>query len=127
MIFYLAILLIQILCIVDVVRHGRNQLWIMALVFLPGPSTIAYLIVEVLPGYGGHRTVRAARARVGAALDPEREVRSGREALATADTIANRVRLADALGALGRWDEALALYREAAARGGTALSAPAAA
>jgi hypothetical protein len=54
---------------------------------------------------------------VGAALDPEREVRSSREALATADTIANRVRLADALAGLDRWAEALPLLREARARG----------
>lgn len=121
MILYLAILLIQIVCIVDVVRNGRNQLWIMALIFLPMASTVAYVIVEVLPGLSGNRHVRGARAKAVAALDPEREVRDAREALALADTIANRVRLADALAALSRWSEALALYREAVERGGLDL------
>lgn len=119
MILYLAILLIQIICIVDVIRHGRNQLWIMALMFLPMASTVAYLVVEVLPGLSGNRHVRSARGKVAAAIDPEREVRAARAALELADTIANRVRLADALAALGRWAEALPLLEEARARGGT--------
>lgn len=113
MIFYFGILLVQILCIVDVVRRGRNQIWIMALVMLPLASAVAYLIVEVLPGAGTNRHVRTARAKAVAAIDPEREVRGARDALALADTVANRVRLADALAGLDRYPEALPLYREA--------------
>ena len=102
MILYLAILAIQVMLIIDVIRNGRNQLWIMALMFLPGPSTIAYLVIEVYPRLQGNRHVRTARAKAVAALDPEREVRAARDALDLADTAANRIRLADALAALGR-------------------------
>lgn len=119
MIVYLAILAVQVLLIIDVIRHGRNQLWIMALMFLPGPSTIAYLIIEVYPRLRGNRHVRTAQAMAVAKLDPEREVRAARDALDLADTVANRERLADALSALGRYREALPLYREARERGAT--------
>jgi len=119
MIVYLAILAIQVMLIIDVIRNGRNQLWIMALMFLPGPSTIAYLVIEVYPRLQGNRHVRTARARAVAALDPEREVRAARDALDLADTAANRIRLADALAALGRYGEALPLLREAIERGPT--------
>ena len=34
MIVYLAILAIQVMLVIDVIRNGRNQLWIMALMFL---------------------------------------------------------------------------------------------
>ncbi|QNA83575.1 hypothetical protein G4G27_05835 [Sphingomonas sp. So64.6b] len=116
MIIYLAILAIQVMLIIDVIRNGRNQLWIMALMFLPGPSTIAYLVIEVYPRLQGNRHVRTARANVVAKLDPERDIRAARDALDLADTAANRIRLADALVELKRYDEALLLYREATAR-----------
>jgi len=117
MILYLAILAIQVMLIIDVIRNGRNQLWIMALMFLPGPSTIAYLVIEVYPRLQGNRHVRTARAKAVAAIDPEREVRAARDALDLADTAANRIRLADALAELGRYGEALPLLREAIERG----------
>jgi len=117
MILYLAILMIQVMLIIDVIRNGRNQIWIMVLMFLPGPGTIAYLVIEVYPRFQGNRHVRTARAAAVAKLNPEREVRAARDALDLADTAANRIRLADALAALGRHGEALPLLREAIQRG----------
>lgn len=113
MILYLLVLAIQVACVVDVIRNRANQLWIMALIFLPGASTIAYVIVEILPRLQGNRHVRAARASIAEAVDPERTLRAAREALTTADTAAARLGVADALAALGRYDEALPFYREA--------------
>jgi hypothetical protein len=109
---YLAVIALQVVCIVHLMRTGRNQLWLTALIFLPVVSALAYLIVEVLPGLGTNRHVRTARATVVAALDPERELRAARDALDVADTAANRLRTADALAALDRHGEALPLYRE---------------
>lgn len=117
MIVYLAILAIQVMLVIDVIRNGRNQLWIMALMFLPGPSTIAYLVIEVYPRLQGNRHVRTVQAKAVAKLDPEREVRCARDVLDLADTAANRIRLGDALVALERHGEALTLYREAVRRG----------
>lgn len=114
MIVYLLVIAIQVYCIVDVIRRGRNSLWIMALVFLPVASTIAYFIVEVLPGMQGNRHVRVARQKIVEKLDPERELRAAQQALDIADTMANRLRVADALSALGRHSEALPLYQRGA-------------
>ena len=113
MILYFALIAIQVACIVDVIRHGRNSLWIMALVFLPVASTIAYAIVEVLPRMRHNRHVRAAQAEIAHRLDPERELREARRALDIAQTAANRLRLGDALSAHGRHAEALPFYRDA--------------
>lgn len=113
MILFAAMLAIQVAMIIDVIRNRRNNLWIMALLFLPVASTIAYVVIEVLPRFQHHRHVRHARAEVTRRLDPEREVRSARAALELADTVANRSRLADALSDLGRDREALPLYRAA--------------
>jgi hypothetical protein len=117
MILYIAIIVIQVACIVDVIRHGRNSIWIMALVFLPMASTIAYLIVEVLPRMKHNRHLRQAQAQIIEKLDPERDLRAARDALEVAQTAANRIRYADALVGLGRHAEALPLYRDAIGAG----------
>ena len=114
MILYLLILALQVYCVIDVIRRGRNSLWIMALIFLPVASAIAYFVVEILPTLQHNRHVRAARQTVIDKLDPERELRAAQQALDIADTMANRLRVADALTVLGRHAEALPLYQRGA-------------
>lgn len=109
---YLAVIGLQVICIVHLMRNGRNPIWLTALIFLPVVSALGYFIVEILPGMGGNRHVRSARSNVVALLDPERELRAAKDALELADTAANRLRVADALAELGRHDEAVPLYRE---------------
>ena len=60
---FLVVIGLQVLCIVHLMRTGRNPLWLTALIFLPVVSAIAYLVVEVLPGLGTNRHVRTARAK----------------------------------------------------------------
>lgn len=103
----------QIACVVHCVRGGRSTFWIWPIVFLPMIGIAAYVIVEVLPGMSGNRHIRTMRRQAVNALNPEREVRAARDALGLADTIANRIRLGDALAAVGRSNEAIAYYREA--------------
>lgn len=114
MIVYLLVIAFQVYCIVDVIRRGRSTIWIMALVLLPLASGIAYFIVEILPSLQGNRHVRTARKKIVEKIDPERELRSAQQALDIADTMANRIRVADALTALGRHSEALPLYEQGA-------------
>ena len=113
MIFVILTVAMQVALIIDVVRHGANRFWIMALMFLPLASAIAYLIVEVLPRMKHNRHVRQAQAQIIEKLDPERELRFAREALDVAQTAANRIRYADALVARGRHAEALPFFRDA--------------
>jgi len=105
--------IIQLVCIIHAIRTGRNSYWIMIILFLPLLGAAAYVVMEVAPAYQGNRHVRTARAKVASALDPEREVRAARDALEIAETVANRIRLADALAILGRYGEALPLYQDA--------------
>ena len=110
---YLLIIAAQIACIVDVVRNRRNTVWVMALMFLPVASLVAYLFVEVAPRMKHNRHVRTARAQIVDKIDPERELRGAREALDLAKTAANRIRLGDALSDRGRHGEAIPHYRDA--------------
>jgi hypothetical protein len=112
----LTVILIQILCAVHCVRSGRNQGWLMLIIFLPLLGSGAYFFIEVLPGLGQRREVKLAKAAAVRRIDPEREIRAAREALETADTAANQIALADRLAELERWDEAVPHYRDGIAK-----------
>jgi hypothetical protein len=108
---YLLIPLLQIICVVHVVKTGRPFLWIYVLLFLPGLGVAAYVIVEILPGFFGSRAAHSLRSSAVSTLDPGRELRRRRQALEEADTVDNRRLLAEALAANGQPAEALELYR----------------
>ena len=109
-------LIVQIFCAVHCIRNGRNNLWLMVIIFLNLPGCFAYIVFEILPGLAGRREVRAAKQAAIRTLDPERDVRLAREAVEATDTAANRTSLADALAENGQWAEAVPHYREALAR-----------
>lgn len=105
-------ILCQVACVIHCIKMGRNQMWIWPIVLFPVVGCIAYFIIEVMPGMQGNRHVRTMKAQAAKAIDPEREVRAARDALGLADTVANRIRLADALAAVKRPVEAIPYYRE---------------
>jgi hypothetical protein len=113
---FLVIILFQIACAVHCVRGGRNQMWLMVIIFLPVAGSLAYSFFEILPGLAGRREVRAVKRAAVKVIDPARDLRHAREALETADTGANRMALADALGAQGEWDQAIPHYEQADAK-----------
>jgi hypothetical protein len=108
---YLLIPLLQIICVVHVVRTGRAFMWIYILLFLPGLGVAAYIIVEILPGLLGSRAARNLKGHAIGHLDPGRDLRRRRDALEQADTVDNRRLLAESLVATGQHAEALELYR----------------
>ena len=116
MIFFFVTILIQICCVVHLIRNNNNSLWLWAIILLPIAGSAAYIVVEVLPGLGQRREVRAAKAAAIRKLDPDRELRAAREALDIADTAANRTELGDALADKGDWTEAAVHYRGALAK-----------
>lgn len=107
-------LAIQLFCAVHCIRHGRNPLWLLVIIFLSFPGCAAYAIFEIFPSYAGRREVRAVKQAAAKAIDPARDLRRAREALDTADTAANRIALADALAGQEKWHEAIPHYEEAA-------------
>ncbi|HYI40940.1 MAG TPA: tetratricopeptide repeat protein [Allosphingosinicella sp.] len=116
MIFVGVTILVQILCVVHLIRNHRNSLWLWAIIGLPIAGSAAYCVVEILPGLFGRREVRAVQAAAVRKLDPERGLRAAREAVDVADTASNRSALADALAEAGHWGEAVRHYREAVAK-----------
>ncbi len=115
--FFIATILLQISCIVHIIRTRRNNAWIMAIGFLPLVGSIAYFIIEIMPGLGSNRRVRTARVQIGNLIDPERDLREANAALDLVDTPANRIAAGDAFAGLGRYFDAIPHYRKALVRG----------
>lgn len=101
-----------------VVRTGRPHWWILIIIIGSLLGILAYFFVEVLPDMRGDRRMRYAKRVAVSTLDPQREVRQARDALETADTVANRTRLGDALESAGNCREAVTEYRRVMIRPG---------
>lgn len=107
-------LLVTVLLCVHVVRTNQSMFWIFVLVFLGPIGWLIYLGAVILPEMlGGTRAKRMGMAARDA-LDPTREYRTAKAAVADTATVHNRMRLAAAAAGLGKHAEAEQLYAEAA-------------
>ncbi|MBN8213177.1 MAG: tetratricopeptide repeat protein [Xanthomonadales bacterium] len=103
--------ILQIGCVVHVVRTGRPMYWIFLLFIGSYIAIAAYLIAEVLPGLGQSRTARRALRGAQDRIDPERRKREATRQLDVADTLDNRRRLAQESFNSGDYQQAAELYR----------------
>jgi hypothetical protein len=107
-------LLLSIACCVHVVRTNQSMYWLWLILIFPWIGAIVYGVVVILPGLFGGPTVRKMGQAARDTLDPTREYREAKAACDETPTVHNRMRLAKAAAAMGRHEEAEALYREAA-------------
>ena len=109
--------LLQLLCIIHVVRTGRNTSWIWLIIFLPYVGGIAYLAVEVLPslGRGGRHAIAATRDIVARTVNPSARLKSLERTAAFSPTYENERALADEYASCGDHARALAVYERLAA------------
>jgi len=113
MLHYGAILLLQIVCLIHAGRTGRPYYWFMIILFVPGLGILAYLAVEVIPALLRGRAATRFSRTVAAGVDPTRQYRKLARALETVPSVANFRGLADECVRLGRYDEAIELYKSA--------------
>ncbi len=107
-------LVFSILLCVHAVRSGREMYWLFIILAFQPLGGIVYALVAVLPELMGGSTARRLGQAAKHALDPEREYREAKVAADDSPTVGNRMRMAAAAAALGRFDEAEHLYAEAA-------------
>lgn len=99
---------------VHAIRSGRPMYWLFILFAFPMLGSIVYFFAEYLPGMRNTREgARAARV-VQNIVDPQRELREAHAEFDRTPTAYNRARLAAALRAKGRVDEAIEHLQHAA-------------
>lgn len=111
--FVIVSIAIQVALIIHVIRSGRNSLWIWAIALLPVAGSIAYIVVEVLPGLGSSRSARRAARAVRDTLDPDRNLRRYSSEVQLSGNVDARRKLAEEHASKGQLDEAVATYRSA--------------
>ena len=113
MVLLIFLYVIQALLIVHVIKTGRNQLWIWALLLLPaGIGALAYLAVEIVPELFRSRTAQRTARSFRKAMDPGADLRRYESEARIGGNVASRQRYAEELVRHDRYDEAIAQYRE---------------
>ena len=113
MAFLIISILVKAAVIIHVIKTGRNQIWIWVLALLSLPGIIAYVAVEIVPELFRSRTAQRTARGMRKVLDPERELRRYESEAAMGSNVASRQRYAEELLRHGRYDEAVAQYRQA--------------
>ncbi len=109
--YFILSVMVQVALVVHVIKTGRNTMWIWVLVLLPMVGTIAYVLVEIVPGLLGSRTAQGALRGVRRAIDPNRELRQASTTAAIVDTVATKARLGAELTRRGDFAAAIGTYR----------------
>jgi hypothetical protein len=105
---------IAIFFAIHAIRTGRHFYWLMILFSFPLLGSAVYFFMEYMPDMRMTRGGRKVIAAVNNVIDPNRALREAQADFERAPTVANRGALAAALSGLGRYDEAIAQYNEAA-------------
>ncbi len=99
---------------IHAIRTGRQYYWLMILFSFPLLGSAVYFFMEYMPDMRMTRGGRKVIAVVNNVIDPNRALREAQMDFERAPTVAHRAALAAALSGLGRYDEAITHYREAA-------------
>ena len=108
---FILTLAVQAGLIVHVIKTGRNSLWIWAIALLPAAGSLAYVVVEILPGLFGGRAARRTRAGVRRMIDPNRDLRQAAAAVEISGNVDARRRLAEELYERAQYAEAVEVCR----------------
>ena len=106
-------LALDAVCIIHALKARQPYYWFLIIFSLPGIGAGIYFFSEILPDLAHSRAAREAASDLGRVIDPAREIREATGALRLSDTAENRKRLAEALCANERYDEARTLYETA--------------
>lgn len=104
--FYFITIILQAICVIHCIRRGRQNSWILIIIFLPIIGCIAYIFTEMSAG----RELQNLQSGVGSVLNPGGSIRKLEKNLKFSDTFNNRVALADAYLASGHTEKAIDLY-----------------
>lgn len=97
---------------IHAIRSGRELYWLLILFMFPLLGSLVYAFAVFVPEMRNSRGLHRVMRGVQRSLDPGAELRVARAEHEVSPTVANRLRLADALVAGGSAPEAIAHYRD---------------
>lgn len=106
--YYTPLLILQAFCVYHAYKNNAEQRWYWLIIFFPVIGCVIYLIQN----FSGRGTVQNLTEGVKEVVNSNYKIEQLEKALRFADNITNRINLADAYVQNGRYQDALALYKE---------------
>lgn len=103
--------IVALLFAIHAIRNGRELYWLLILFMFPLLGSLVYAFAVFIPEMRHSRGLRRVVRGVQRTLDPGAELRAARAGHEVSPTVANRLRLADALVGGGSAAEAIPHYR----------------
>ncbi len=103
-------LALQVICGIHVVKTGRPFVWILVIILFSVFGCLGYAIVELLPEWWASPNGQKFKKIIGKTIDPEKNLKAAQKACDLADTLQNRINLADQYFQLQRYQEARDIY-----------------
>jgi hypothetical protein len=110
--FFSVPIILQIICIIHVLKTGRPGWWIFVIIFVPLAGGVAYLIVELIPSLLKSQRPARLHETLIHTLNPGKKIEELEERLEESDTFLNKKELADEYVRQGFYEKAEALYRQ---------------
>lgn len=108
--YYYLVIILQIICVIHVLRTGRSREWLFFILFIPVIGIVVYFIREILPGItSGNMGENLMRT-----LSPNGRIREWEKRVRISDTVTNKMQLADAYAQQKQYDKAIELTLECA-------------
>ncbi len=107
---YILVYVLQLLCLIHIIKTRRSSMWIYIIIFLPGIGGLAYLIVEILPDLFSRTRIENARDSVIKIIKPSQKFEELEQKAKFSATFTNLINYADALMEKKRYAEALEIY-----------------
>lgn len=101
---------LQLLCILHILKKGQNMYWIWIIIMLPYIGGIAYFIIEILPGLSRGNSVTSIQDSIVYFIRPKEKIEALRRKAEFSPTHNNCLEYADALLSNGEYAKALELY-----------------
>ncbi|HKY85686.1 MAG TPA: tetratricopeptide repeat protein [Pseudorhodoplanes sp.] len=102
----IVVLLLDLTLVWHAAKTGRLQPWAFIILGIPLLGAFAYILIVLIPDWMGSTDAQNVKAAIRKKLDPHKRLRELNDKLADADTIANRVAVANECLSLGRYSEA---------------------
>src|SRR5688572_26679205 len=106
--FYTPIVLLQAFCVYHAYRNRAEQRWFWFILLLPFVGSMVYLFYH----FYNRQNINTLAETVKGVVNSNYKIEQFEKAHRFADTLTNRLNLAEAYVQIGRHDEAIGLYRE---------------
>lgn len=101
---------LQLLCVVHAIKNNKNTSWIWIVLFVPYVGGLAYILVEIVPGFTGAGGMDTVRSTLIDFINPNQKFETVKQKASYSPSYKNLIDYADMLLERKDYGEALRIY-----------------